>query len=233
MKQIKKISKEKYEVLGHTFSDDELIEKLFSRLSEQRQSRFNEVISKRTRHIVPALESIYDTGNINAVMRSAENFGFYEIANIPSQKFKQSARITQGAHKWLEKKTFQTTEKCFSHYKKSGHQILVTALTDDAIDFEDVDLTSPTLVLFGNEKDGASKYALENSDKRIIIPTCGFTKSFNISVAAAITLSSYYQKLKNNPKILMNDDEKKELLVSYLLKNFNEEKFLNAYLFNS
>ena len=52
----------------------------------------------------------------------------------------------------------------------------------------DVDWTIPTAVVFGNEHRGVSEEALRLSDLNIIIPMSGMVESFNISVAAALTL---------------------------------------------
>lgn len=52
----------------------------------------------------------------------------------------------------------------------------------------DVDWTIPTAVVFGNEHKGVSEEALRLADLNIIIPMSGMVESFNISVAAALTL---------------------------------------------
>jgi tRNA (guanosine-2'-O-)-methyltransferase len=43
-------------------------------------------------------------------------------------------------------------------------------------------------LVFGNEKRGVNDIFVENADIRAFIPMFGFVESFNISVAAAITL---------------------------------------------
>ena len=53
---------------------------------------------------------------------------------------------------------------------------------------QDVDWTKPTAIVFGNEKDGVSQEMLDAADQAVIIPMSGFAQSFNVSVAAAITL---------------------------------------------
>ena len=55
---------------------------------------------------------------------------------------------------------------------------------------EDIPLNRPCCFLFGNEKKGLTEEALEICDIRFTIPMYGFCESFNLSVAAAITLYS-------------------------------------------
>jgi tRNA (guanosine-2'-O-)-methyltransferase len=43
-------------------------------------------------------------------------------------------------------------------------------------------------VFFGNEREGVSDELLTAADARMVVPMAGFSKSFNISVAAALTL---------------------------------------------
>ena len=50
------------------------------------------------------------------------------------------------------------------------------------------------MIVFGNEKDGVSKEAVEKSDGNIIIPQLGMIQSLNISVAVAITLFEAFRQ---------------------------------------
>jgi tRNA (guanosine-2'-O-)-methyltransferase len=52
----------------------------------------------------------------------------------------------------------------------------------------DLDLTQRSAFVFGNELGGVSGVARNMADVEVTIPMAGFADSFNISVAAAITL---------------------------------------------
>jgi rhodanese-related sulfurtransferase len=73
--------------------------------------------------------------------------------------------------------------------KEQGRQIISTALSDRSVSMLDIDWTKPTTLVIGNEKDGVTQEAMDLSDELCIIPTVGFSQSFNLSVAAAILLN--------------------------------------------
>jgi tRNA (guanosine-2'-O-)-methyltransferase len=89
----------------------EIIEKLSPLVTEERLMTINTVIDKRSKGFIPILENIYDRGNASAAMRSAEAFGFFEMNRVEKkdQYFKSANRVTQGADKWLNIKTFETS----------------------------------------------------------------------------------------------------------------------------
>ncbi len=73
-------------------------------LTENRIERFREVACKRTDEIVVVLENIYDSHNINAVLRSCDAFGIQNVFIIMPEgfSFKYNPKITISAHKWLD-----------------------------------------------------------------------------------------------------------------------------------
>jgi tRNA (guanosine-2'-O-)-methyltransferase len=164
-----------------------LVEHLKNHVTPERWARIESVVQNRRPHVSVVLEDIYDRGNASAVMRSAEAFGLYDLHMIQlSEKFKESKRVTQGAHKWLDIKKWKSTASCVENLKKSGYKIYVTHLDAHAKPLSDVDMTQPFALCFGNEKHGASAEILSMADERVYIPMQGFVQSFNISVAAAL-----------------------------------------------
>jgi tRNA (guanosine-2'-O-)-methyltransferase len=67
-------------------------------------------------------------------------------------------------------------------------QILVTNLSESAVDFREIDYTRPTAIILGSEKEGISQQALAAADQDIIIPMVGMVQSLNVSVASALIL---------------------------------------------
>ncbi|MES2855268.1 MAG: RNA methyltransferase [Bdellovibrionota bacterium] len=179
----------------HVLTSDSLLELVAPYLTSERQKRIEETVRNRTCNVVPVLENIYDRGNVSAVLRSAEGMGF-QCAHVieGGERFKKANRVTQGADKWLDVKKWQTTTECVRELKRLDYQILVTHLDANAVSIADVDVTKPTAIVFGNEKDGVSKEMIEAADKTVIIPMQGFVQSFNISVAAAIGLYHIYSE---------------------------------------
>ena len=93
---------------------------IFSLLTPERQKKIEKVAQERCFDISVVLESIYDRGNISAVMRTAEGLGFSNFHIIETfEKFKEANRVTQGADKWVETQKWKST-KDFIKYAKDN-----------------------------------------------------------------------------------------------------------------
>eukprot|EP00208_Stichococcus_sp_RCC1054_P006351 CAMPEP_0206144912 /NCGR_PEP_ID=MMETSP1473-20131121/25873_1 /ASSEMBLY_ACC=CAM_ASM_001109 /TAXON_ID=1461547 /ORGANISM="Stichococcus sp, Strain RCC1054" /LENGTH=277 /DNA_ID=CAMNT_0053540937 /DNA_START=461 /DNA_END=1294 /DNA_ORIENTATION=+ len=160
-------------------------------LEASRLKRFEDVAAHRTFNVLPIVEGCYDMGNLSAVARSADALGCgaFHIINTSDAKYKQSSRNSAGAEKWLDVKTFTSPLECIQQAKASGYQVIVTHLTDDAVDIKDVDWTKPTAIVLGNEKHGVSAEVIAAADICAILPMHGMVESFNVSVAAALMLN--------------------------------------------
>jgi len=182
------------EVDGKSFTSQFVVESLEPYVSEERQSRINHVLSNRTRSVVPVVEGLHNSGNISAVMRSAEGMGFHDFHLIENQEyFKNSSRTSQGAEKWLNVSRWENTPTCFQHLKSQGYQIVVTELgAKDSL--LEVDFTQKSAIVFGNEARGISPDALRLADQRCMLPILGFVESYNISVAGALCLQVALQQ---------------------------------------
>lgn len=194
----------------------EIIELLEGQLTEERKERIEEVLPQRTYTVVPVMDGIYDLGNVAAVMRSAEGMGFQGAHIIDTQpKKKMSRRVTQGAEKWLDVERWQKPAACVSELKNRGYKVVATDLDAD-MTLAEVDFSEPTALVFGNEQNGVSEAVLEAADARCIIPIRGFVQSFNISVAAAVSL---YEALRQRRELPGGhgdlDDAQREVLKAH------------------
>jgi tRNA (guanosine-2'-O-)-methyltransferase len=212
---------EPFRVGEQEFSADEIIACLGPVLLEQRRDRLAQVVAERTYSIVPVTEGLYDHGNVNAVIRSTEALGYQGFHNIDSsEKFKQAKRVSQGADKWLDMQVWPDTGSCVQHLKSHGYRILATHF-EEAESIDSFDFTIPTAIVFGNERDGVSAEMLAEADARMIIPMAGFSRSFNISVAAALCLYHIRQDRIHRMGRHGDLDEhsQKRLLASYYLRS--------------
>lgn len=185
-------------------------------LTADRLAKIDRVVAGRNFSNAVVLEGIYDRGNISAVMRTAEAFGFVNFHIIETQeKFKEAKRVTQGADKWTEVKKWKTTSECIKDLKKRGHKIVATSL-EASKPIDEIDWTVPTALVLGNEKDGITKEMFELSDERVIIPMNGFVQSFNISVAGALSLYHIYlERLARFGKVADVTQEEKDILKAH------------------
>lgn len=173
------------------FSAADVLRHLSSRLTSERWARIQQVVAARTCDVTPVLENIYDRGNTSAVFRSAEAMGFQNMHLIElGEKFKEANRVTAGADKWLDVVRWKDTRSCVLSLKEQGYQVLATHLDARAKPLAEMDLTKPTAIVFGNEKDGISTEMQALADQTVILPMRGFVQSYNISVAAAIAFQT-------------------------------------------
>lgn len=179
---------EPVEAGGHLFEPAEVIRILAPYLTPGRLARIEAVLAERTYAAVPVLEGLYDRGNVSAVIRTAEALGYQAVHIVELQDaFKEANRVTQGADKWLDIHRWDTTRACVACLRARGYRIVAMCM-EDAQPIGSLAFDTPTALCFGSEKDGLSPELLERADARAVIPMGGFTRSFNISVAAALTL---------------------------------------------
>jgi len=220
---------EPFRIDDHSFTAAQIIDGLSEYIRPERLAKFRRVIEGRTYTVVPVLEGLYDRGNVSAVFRTAEALGYQMLHLIENQKkFKQANRVTQGADKWLDIVRWKTSAPCIAQLKEQGYRIVATHM-DDGRPINEVDFTQPTAIVLGNEKEGVSEEILAAADERVVIPMSGFTQSFNISVAAALSL--YHISRARNAAPTGHADldatQKECLLASYCLRSVEHaEKLL-------
>lgn len=183
----------------------ELLDYLSDYVTENKKTRFEDILSQRTRHLTIVLEDLFKAHNASAVMRTAEAMGIQDIHVVEQRNaYDYNPYVLRGAGKWLTlhryNETDQNMKMCFSHLKKQGYQILATSPHEYAKDYKDFKITKKTALVFGAEETGISDYVKESADAFVKIPMRGFTESFNISVSAAIILEEYNQQLRNKCK---------------------------------
>jgi tRNA (guanosine-2'-O-)-methyltransferase len=191
-------------------------------LTPERKARIDEVLRGRTFDVATVCEGLYDRGNISAVLRSAEAFGFAPVHVIENgERFKEANRVSKGADKWLEVRKWKTTAECVTHLKEQGYQICVTAL-DAAKPLQEIDFSRPSAFVLGNEKDGVTQEMKDLADHRVIIPMRGFVQSFNISVAAAIGLYHIFeQRQRGGISGSLSEEEREILRAQYYLRTLD------------
>ena len=168
-------------------------------LTDNRKERFLNVLKNRTNHFTIAVEDIFQMHNTSAVMRSCEVFGIQEL-NIIEQRYGKSIdkEIAMGAQKWVEINAFDSISGCVDSLKAKGYQIIATTPHENDCLLEDFDISKPSALFFGTERDGLSEEILQKADGFLKIPMVGFTESLNISVSAAIIIQNLMNRLRNS-----------------------------------
>ena len=145
------------------------------------------------------MEDIFQMHNASAVMRSCEVFGIQEL-NVIEQRYGKSIdkEIAMGAQKWVDINTFDSISNGVETMKKKGYQIIATTPHENDCELDDFDISKPSALFFGTERDGLSEEILQRADGFLKIPMVGFTESLNISVSAAIIIQNLTNRLRNS-----------------------------------
>lgn len=199
-------------------------------LTDNRKERFQQVLAKRTNHFTIAMEDIFQLHNTSAVMRSCEVFGIQQL-NVIEERYTKSIdkEIAMGAQKWVDVNRFDSISGCISNLKSKGYQIIATTPHENDCDLDDFDITKPSALFFGTERDGLSAEVLQNADGFLKIPMAGFTESLNISVSAAIIIQNLMSRLhKSDINWQLSEDEILEKRLQWAKNTIKDIKRIEA-----
>lgn len=193
---------------------------------DARRGRIEEVLAQRTRYITVVLEDIYHAPNASAVIRSCECFGIQDLHVIENTKlYRPNADVLRGSAKWIDmhrhRQEENNTSNCLTSLKKGGFKIVATTLQkENSVAPEELPLDQPLALCFGTEKLGVSETVYEFADYNLKIPMYGFTESFNISVAAALSLNVLSSRLRSSQiPWQLTEEEKTELRFKWYKKS--------------
>ena len=166
-------------------------------LTEARKQRFAEVLAQRTQWVTAVTEDLFDPHNISAVLRSCDGFGIQSAHIIEvNNPYRLSPGVSKGAAKWLDIERHTDTVHALRALKSRGYAICCTTPHTDDTTPEALPLDRPVALVFGSEGPGITDAARSEADHFVRIPMFGFTESFNISVAAALTLQTVTRRVR-------------------------------------
>lgn len=163
-----------------------------------RRSLENYLALKPESSLIIALENVSNPHNIGAILRNAAHFGATAIL-VPDKKIAESAsalRTSEGGSEFVEIFEAADFKKALALLTKNKFQIVTTSSHAKASLF-DLKWEKKVVVLFGEEAQGLTPEVLKIGTQ-IKIPGTDNVESLNVSVASAVILSDYYQKVKQN-----------------------------------
>jgi len=165
-------------------------------LGPERKARIDAVVAGRTLTLTVVMEAFCDPQNVNAVLRTCEAFGVQELHVVegPMKAFDRNKKISQNADKWLDVHRWRSSAECLAHLRAQGFSIYVTHLDPGTRALGELSFAGKVALVFGNESRGVSDEAVGLADATFAIPMRGFVQSFNVSVAAAITLAKAVER---------------------------------------
>lgn len=158
-------------------------------LTPERIRRIDTVLAHRLVSLATIVEDTYDPHNAAATIRTTEAIGIHQLHVIePEARFSAAGGVTRGAHKWIDLVRWADPVAAVRSLQTRGFRVYAT-LPGAPHSIEDVDITHPIAVAFGNEHDGLRDGTVAACDGALGVPMYGFTESFNLSVTVALAMS--------------------------------------------
>ena len=130
------------------------------------------------------LDAIQDPGNLGTLLRTALAFSYDLVVlskdSADPYSFK-SVSASKGAIFSLN-----VVYDDLTHFKDT-HDIIVSTLSDDSVDLEELKYKTPFVLVLGNEGHGVSRETLNLASQKVKISISGI-ESLNVAVAGAILL---------------------------------------------
>ena len=171
-------------------------------LGADRRARIEEVLAQRTRRLTVMLEDIFQPHNASAVLRSCECFGLQDVHIVEERyRYRVNPEVARGASQWLNLLQYRdpgghNTARCLEVLRGAGYTLVAATPNQHDCLLDELRLEGRMAVLLGTEEEGLSDQALEAAQVRVQIPMYGFTRSFNLSVSAALILRELTRQLR-------------------------------------
>ena len=202
-------------------------------LTDERLQKINHFAAESSDFVLPVIEDVFQFRNAAAIVRSVEACGFHKIVAMESEnEFNPNLRVTKGAETWVDVERLPHSLESIKEIKNRGYKIVAVSPENNATLLPDFQITEPVALVFGTEADGVTDEILDFADETLAIPMYGFTKSFNVSVAAAICVYELKQKLiKSNLDYLLSEEKMWEMKVRWAVNSLQSgEQILAKYL---
>ncbi len=202
-------------------------------LTEERLSKIEHFSPESSDFVLPVLEDVYQFRNAAAIVRSVEACGFHKVVALQEENnFEPNLRVTKGADTWVEVEKLSRNIASLQEIKNRGYKIVAVSLENNAKMLPEYEVTEPMALVFGTEMEGVSQEILDFADETLAIPMYGFTRSFNVSVAASICMYELKQKLmKSGIDYKLSEEKRLKMKIRWAVNSIRSgEEILNHYL---
>jgi tRNA (guanosine-2'-O-)-methyltransferase len=156
---------------------------------DERRAVIDGVLARRQPDLTVLAERLHKPRNFSAILRTCDAVGINEVHAIPGEEgVAVHWNTSQGAEKWMNVRTHESFDSACIFLRERGFQLVAAHLSDQAVDYREIDYTVPTALVVGTELFGVSEEAAAAADLQVMIPMRGMTQSLNVSVACAIVL---------------------------------------------
>ena len=199
-------------------------------LTEERLQKITQYSRESSDFILPVMEDIYQFRNAAAIVRSVEACGFHKVVALEKDNvFDPNLTVTKGAETWVEVEKMPAIIESVQELKQRGYKIVAVSPEKNATMLPDYNIAEPVALIFGTEWRGVTEEILEFSDETLAIPMYGLTKSFNVSVAAAICMFELKQKLINSQvNYKLNEEKRLQLMIRWTINSIRSGEEIYA-----
>ena len=156
-------------------------------LTPARLARIDQVLDARLTSVATVVEDTYDPHNAAATIRTTEALGLQDL-HVVEARFSATKGVTKGSHTWIDLHRWPDPQAAIAALHAQGFRVLAT-LPDAPHSIDDVDVSTPLAIAFGNEHAGLSAEAIAACDGAVRVPMYGFSESFNLSVTVGLAMS--------------------------------------------
>ncbi|WP_374708820.1 TrmH family RNA methyltransferase [Chryseobacterium camelliae] len=202
-------------------------------LTDERLAKIEHFSPESSDFVLPVLEDVYQFRNAAAIVRSVEACGFHKVVALQEENnFEPNLRVTKGADTWVEVEKLPRNIASLREIKNRGYKIVAVSLENNAKMLPEYEVTEPMALVFGTEMEGVSREILDFADETLAIPMYGFTRSFNVSVAASICMYELKQKLmKSGIDYKLSEEKRLKMKIRWAVNSIRSgEEILNHYL---
>lgn len=202
-------------------------------LTDERLSKIEHFSKESSDFVLPVMEDVYQFRNAAAIVRSVEACAFHHVVALEEENvFNPNLKVTKGAETWVQVEKMPNNLDSLKEIKNRGYKILAVSPEKNATMLPDYEMKEPIALVFGTELEGVSDEVLDFADETLAIPMYGFTKSFNVSVAAAICMYELKQKLmKSGIEYQLSDQKLLELKIRWAKNSIkSSEQILERFL---
>ncbi len=202
-------------------------------LTAGRLAAIERVLAQRTRFLTVVLEELCHAPNASAILRSCECLGIQDVHVISERnRFRLVRGASSGAAKWLTLRHYSAagadnTAVCLTALREVGYRIVATSLQPGAVPVQELPMDRPVALCVGNEENGISDKLYGMAEARVFLPMCGFTQSFNVSVATALCLHSLTERLQQSDiSWHLSNAARDELRFEWICKSLRHRRLL-------
>ena len=214
-------------------TNQEIYDYLQQFLTDERLSKIEHFSKESSDFVLPVMEDVYQFRNAAAIVRSVEACGFHHVVALEEENvFNPNLKVTKGAETWVQVEKMPNNLDSLKEIKSRGYRILAVSPEKNATMLPDYEVKEPIALVFGTELEGVSDEILDFAADTLAIPMFGFTKSFNVSVAAAICMYELKQKLmKSGIEYQLSDEKLLELKIRWAKNSIkSSEQILERFL---